>query len=273
MSNLNEFINQCWADHDKKSEDVAKNLAENLALLTDAEQIPGYVAITVHTYGGHLGNWSGAEKVLKDMLETKAGREHEAIYRGLATLAFCAEDQESFISYSEKCLEEGSMVRVYAVAASQLAGQSMTSLASEAFKKALGEAPPEITKDHPAARALAISGNNLAAELEEKAEQSPEEKSLMIEAAKAGRKYWEIAGTWVEVERAEYRLAMSYLKAGELEKSLTHARLCESICVENQADEFEKFFAYEALTKVNRAFCEDLKSKVKPEWQQYCVIP
>jgi hypothetical protein len=95
----------------------------------------------------------------------------------------------------------------------------------------------------------------------------------MILAAETGRKYWELAGTWVEVERAEYRLAMTYMHAGQLDKALKHARLCESICNENDAAPFEKFFAAEALVKVQRARCVEYKSKVKEEYQSYCNIP
>jgi hypothetical protein len=43
----------------------------------------------------------------------------------------------------------------------------------------------------------------------------------MIFAAKTTRKYWEIAGTWLEIERAEYRLAMTYLAAGDLNVALS----------------------------------------------------
>ena len=34
--------------------------------------------------------------------------------------------------------------------------------------------------------------------------------------ALAARRYWEIAGTWTNVERAEYRLAMTHVALGEI---------------------------------------------------------
>lgn len=272
-NNYQDFINECWSNHDKKSEDVAKNLNENLNLLDSTDKIPGYVSLVIHTLGGHLGKWEDAKNLLHKITELKTFENNQAVYRGLATLSYCMSDESSFNKYTELSTEKGSIVRIYAMAASELTGQGEIDKATKAFEKALASAPQNMTKDNPAARALAVSGNNLACELEEKSERSPEEVNLMLEAAKAGRKYWEIAGGWIEVERAEYRLSMSHLQAGNLNEALTHARLCESICKENNADPFETFFAHEALTKVNRAFCEDMKSKVKEDWQSYCVIP
>ena len=71
--------------------------------------------------------------------------------------------------------------------------------------------PPE----SPAIRALAVGGNNLAAALEAKTDRDPTETRGMIDAAEGGLKYWKQAGTWLEEERAEYRLARSLLQAGE----------------------------------------------------------
>lgn len=67
--------------------------------------------------------------------------------------------------------------------------------------------------DHPAFRALAVTGNNLACTLEEKNHRSLQETELMILASRTARKYWELAGGWLEISRAEYRLAMNYLQA------------------------------------------------------------
>lgn len=268
-----DFINECWSNHDKKSEEVAKNLYENLDLLDSTDKIPGYVSLVIHTLGGHLGKWEEAQILLTKMTTLKTFENNQAVYRGLATLSYCLDDEPSFEKYSGLSTVEGSIVRIYAMAASELVAQKKVEKATKAFEKALISAPENMSKDNPAARALAISGNNLACELEEKSERTSEEVNLMLQAAKAGRKFWEIAGGWMEIERAEYRLSISHLKAGNLNEALTHARLCESICKENNANPFETFFVHEALTKVNRALCEKMKSKVKPDWQSYCVIP
>tara|TARA_R110002072_G_scaffold534_2_gene3610 strand:- start:144445 stop:145269 length:825 start_codon:yes stop_codon:yes gene_type:complete len=272
-NNLKDFINECWSIHDKKSDEVANNLKENLNLIDSTENIPGYVSIVTHTFGGHLGKWDEGRQLLKKITELDIFENNQAVYRGLATLSYCMNDEIEFNKYLELSTEEASNVRIYAMAASELTAQGEVIMATQAFEKALSCAPENMTTENPAARALAISGNNLACELEEKNDRNDQEVKLMLTAAKAARKYWEIAGGWVEVERAQYRLAMSHLQAGQLNEALEHARICERICKENNADPFEKFFAHEALAKINKALCEELKSKVKPDYQSYCVIP
>jgi hypothetical protein len=75
---------------------------------------------------------------------------------------------------------------------------------------------------------------------------------LMILAAQVGRKYWEIAGSWLEVERAEYRLSQTYLKANNFAKALEHAQTCLEVAQENNAPALELFFGYEALAQVEK---------------------
>ena len=105
----------------------------------------------------------------------------------------------------------------------------------------------------PAALALAITGNNLACALEEKAERSREEIELMKLAAETGRRFWEIAGDWKNVERAEYRMGMTMLAAGEPRSAVEHAEKCLAVCQENEADACELFFAHEVLVRASHA--------------------
>ena len=59
-----EFIGNCWKDHDKKTDEVSKNLRSNLNLIESEDQIPPYVGLITHTFGGHLGKWSEGLEVL-----------------------------------------------------------------------------------------------------------------------------------------------------------------------------------------------------------------
>ena len=271
--NFQDFINNCWTNHAKNPEDVAKELKANLHLIDSEEKVPAYISITVHTLGGHLGKWEEGKEIIQEIEKNGKANSNQSIYRGLATLSFCQGNEADLKHYLDLATEENSDVRIFAMAASELTAQGKINEAMNAFEKALSQVPNKIAKDNPAARSLAICGNNLACELEEKENRTKQEIELMLLAAKTGRKYWEISGTWLEVERAEYRLSMSYLKAQELSKALDHARECQRICLENEAAPFELFFAHEALTKVNKALCEELKNKVKPEYQEYCVMP
>jgi hypothetical protein len=75
----------------------------------------------------------------------------------------------------------------------------------------------------------------------------------MLRAARAGRDFWAIAGSGKEVERAEYRLAMSHIKAGKVEAALAHARRCLALVEENGTDPGEAFFAHEAIARARLA--------------------
>ena len=70
----------------------------------------------------------------------------------------------------------------------------------------------------------------------------------MLHAAALGRRCWGLAGTWLETERAEYRLAMAGLAAGDAERARAHAQACLAIVdAQPEPSPFERFFGCEAL--------------------------
>ena len=62
----------------------------------------------------------------------------------------------------------------------------------------------------------------------------------MIVAAEAALRYWKQAGTWLEEERAEYRLAKSLLIAGRAVDAVASARRCLAVCERHEAPAFER---------------------------------
>jgi hypothetical protein len=75
----------------------------------------------------------------------------------------------------------------------------------------------------------------------------------MLMAAEGGLRYWKQAGTWLEEERAEYRLARSRLQAGETAAAVQSAERCVRVCKRNGAPPFELFFAHAVLAFAQRA--------------------
>jgi hypothetical protein len=75
----------------------------------------------------------------------------------------------------------------------------------------------------------------------------------MVLAAQTARTYWGIAGTWLQWERAEYRLAKTYLQAANPARSLEHAQKCLEISHLNSAPALELFFGHEALALAHKA--------------------
>jgi hypothetical protein len=75
----------------------------------------------------------------------------------------------------------------------------------------------------------------------------------MLAAAEGGLKYWKLAGTWLEDERAEYRLTRSLLQAGKPQAAIESARRCIEVCERNDAPAFELFFGYAVLALAQRS--------------------
>jgi tetratricopeptide (TPR) repeat protein len=249
---LDNFINQAWSDHATDSQAVAERLQQGLSLITENSQIPGVVQLATHVFGEHLGLWNDGIRFLEGLKKLSVFQPNTdsqaAVERSVATLKLAGKISSDLSSFGTT-----EQIRIYSSAAAALCGQNQVSQASEYFKRALELAQTGLAKNDPANRALAVTGNNLAATLEEKSSRSAEENQLMILAALTGRKFWEIAGTWLNVERAEYRLCMSYLKAGQLPQALEHAQLCLEVIEQNKAEPMEYFFGYEALALVEKA--------------------
>jgi hypothetical protein len=204
-----------------------------------------------HVFGEHLGQWqTGIDWLLE--LERRStpdadGDAAVSLRRSIAVLRLAA--GESDRPDSENPSER---VRIRAMAASTLAGRGELELAPGYFELALAEVEA-LAPDDPAHRAVAVTANNLAQTLEEKPARTAGETELMLRAARAARKLWEIAGTWVHVGRAEYRLAKSHLVAGHIDLARSHAQQCLSLCQTNAAPALELFWAHEALASVARA--------------------
>lgn len=108
-------------------------------------------------------------------------------------------------------------------------------------------------EEAPARRNFAISANNTAQHLRLGARGDAARDALMVSAAGLSRRAWEKAGNWMNVERAEYELAMCHAVLGQGATAVQHGALCLQICEAEQADAVEHFFAHEALVHAHRA--------------------
>jgi hypothetical protein len=250
---FDSFLGQAWDDHAVDANGVAQRLREQgVALLTNESQLVQLMNLVHHVHGAHLNDWARGEASVAPLTASNfyaaSGESGEMARRCLASLSLCAEE-----GFGLAALGVSDQIRVQAMAASNLA-ESNPARGMRLLQAALDQAmtsglPPEDGMN----RALAVAGHNLAASLEEKPELSADETQLMLMASKASRVYWERAGTWLQVERAEYQLATTFLKAGELAQAEFHARECGRIVAENNAPALESFFAFEALARVMRA--------------------
>jgi hypothetical protein len=241
------FLEQAWADHAKHPAAVAERLHDRgVSLATTPQQVSALAHLAHHVTGEHLGRWHDGIALQQRLAALPASQADatvaQALRRFIASLTLAAggHDLRGGLGDSER-------IRVTALAAASLAGHD-AARALALLQQALGDAQAAGLPDaDPYARALAIAGNNLACTLEEKAARTPAERDLMILAAQAARRYWALAGTWLETERAEYRLAMSWLQAGDPAQARHHAAQCLTSVQENDGPALERFFAWEAV--------------------------
>lgn len=248
MATLDTFLDQAWSDHADQAAVVAARLPEALPLVADDNGVMRLAALAHHVFGEHLGHWQDGLTFLAQLSERAmfGADGASAIARCRASLRLCSgeADQRAALNTSDQC-------RVSSMAASNLAAsnsQRSTELLQEAVTRA--SALPDAD---PGVRALAANSNGIAGTLQELASRTAEQRALMVQAAQVARAQWERAGTWLEVERAEYRLALCWLAAGDPALGLQHTLHCESIVQQNGSLPLEVFFASEALCLCARA--------------------
>jgi hypothetical protein len=250
---FDDFIAQGWQDHADDAAGVAARLqAEGPARVENEAQIVPLAALAQHVFGDHLGHWQAGIDFQHGLARLPVfdpdGASGQAVRRLVASLALAggSDDHRDALGASDR-------VRVSALAAGSLAGRDAPR-AAELLQQALAGVDAHVLPGtDPAIRTLAAVANNVACALELKSPRSAAERATMILAAQTARRYWEQAGSWLEVERAEYRLAMTWLQAGDPLLARRHAQQCLELVQANAGPALELFYAWEALGVVDRA--------------------
>jgi hypothetical protein len=246
------FLDTAWDDHGDHPQEVADRLAASLPVVTSAEHVPPFVRIVTHVYGEHLGQWDRGIALLESLRRVPAfdgsAAAAGALDRNIAMLRYAGGDAPVL-----EALSTEDRISVLALAASAFSGQNGMKRAIATYTEALALAEPGLPPQSPALRALAVGGNNLAAALEEKKDRDAAETAGMVVAANGGLTYWKLAGTWLEEERAEYRLTRSLLQAGRPRDAVASAQRCIDVCTRNDAPAIETFFGCVVLALAQRA--------------------
>jgi hypothetical protein len=246
-----EFIRTAWAEHADQPDDVAERLALSLDRVELSAHVAPFAGIVTHVFGEHLARYDDGVELLESMRRLPACHgQAEALgilSRSVAALRYASGEERAL-----DVLAPQDRISVLANASGAILGQSDFGRAIAAYDQALALA----LKQRPEARAqrsLAVAGNSLASSLEEKADRSASETEGMLRAAEGALTYWAQAGTWLEVERAEYRLTRSLLQAGQAGAAIEHARQCIAVCAANDAPAFERFFGEAVLAIAQRS--------------------
>lgn len=239
-------MRQAWDDHADQPQAVADRLDACTADLATPQQCTACAHLTAHVWGEHLGQWQSGMQRLQALGQHSAlGQDPGAralIARLQASLGVAAGDTRAADDLSSE-----DRIAAWSLAASALAGQGLLDASITCYQSAQTWAEAGVADGSPALRALAIGGNNLAAALEERVGRSPAQTEAMVQAAQAGLRWWRRAGSWLEEERAEYRLARSLLKAGQPQLAQQAAQRLLAVCEAHQAPAFERFFGHAVL--------------------------
>jgi len=245
------FIETAWNDHGDRPGEIADRLEASTGVVAAPEHVAPFARIVIHVFGEHLGEWERGARLLQSLRSLPAFDRSPAaegvVARGIGALRYAEGDAQAL-----EALTEDDRIAAIATAAAAYAGLREFKRALAAYGHALALADAGLPSGSPALRALAIGGNNLAIALEEKQDRDDAEERGMVTAAEAGLRYWKLAGTWLEEERAHYRLAKCLLAAGRPRDAVASARRCVDVCARNDAPAFECFFGNAVLSIAHR---------------------
>jgi tetratricopeptide (TPR) repeat protein len=252
---IKDLINNGWGRHDKESEALATDLEGHFALAETAAQVGAFVQLANHTIGEHLGDWPRACALAEKVMD---GREDSpelaGPYGSLAVAqymsgkvadALASEAHAVRLADSDKL---SAVVRTRAMAAGALIGSGRLDEGVKVYEAALALARSQEGK-LACDKALAITSNNLASELSEKAERSEPEDALMLKAAEAAREFWLKCGTWENEERAEYLLATVHNRLSRPDQALEHAARAIEVIQANGEEVVDEAFINLAMAK------------------------
>jgi tetratricopeptide (TPR) repeat protein len=269
-----EFLDAVASDHPDRTEECAKRLEDGLSQIESADDVSPYSGWVVHVFGEHLGQWERGADLLTRMQSLPQVQGSDAatgaLRRGLAALRFAGGDASAVND-----LDAPDLAQVMCAVCTTHVARHETDAAIAALRRALDAAAPGLPDKHAAIRSLAVAGNNLSAELEEKPELTDVERDAMLLAAQTGLTYWKSAGTWLQEKRAESQLARCLLRAGQADAAREHIVRSLAICDANSAPAFERFFAEALLARIEQrsgdaAAFEDAKARAL---EHYVAIP
>lgn len=244
---ISDYVSTAWSIHANEPAKVLEDVKNQFAHIENEEEILALANLIVHVSGEHLGQWLVGLELLKKLKNNPILKNRQDMARMVTILELGNNSATSIEKFSPS-----DQARILAITASALSSLGGTKL-SESYLVRAEQLVKGLESSDPANKALAVTGNNLASTLEEKKERTENQTALMLRAAKIGKTYWEIAGTWREVERAEYRLSKSHLSAGLINEAFTHAENCLSIVAKNNNEPLELFFGLEALALAFKA--------------------
>jgi hypothetical protein len=252
-TDFTQYLSRQWRDHATAAAAVAATLPAGFDLLpppgSPGDALADFARLAEHVLLGHLGDLPAFDRWAARFEAHPAADERAANAKARARYA-CELAHER--PATPGALPDDQRLPAAVDAALALAARGRLPGAAailRAIDDERRDAGPETTK------AIASATSTLTFHLQQGPRATGAE-GLMVDAAIVSRDAWEAAGTWKEIERAEYFIALACVEAGRGADALAHARRCEAICRAHGDDPYELFFAAEATARAGVA-CGD----------------
>ena len=258
-------LDSAWLKHDS-AQSKTRLLIESAFELqkTDKESVD-LARLVSHFYGEHLFEIEAGSMLLSRIKEASTTSTYEDLDFYLTVFEILKNPEKKDESILNLKPDTASRVLMYCSLPLLI---HRGSICAEAFWKhslSIAEAL-ESDLNMSSAKLIASTSNGIACYLEEKNELMGVDSMLLEQSALIARKYWEIAGSSLQIERAEYRISKSSLKLGKLDQALLAAQKCLKIVQKDRLGPFEEFFAIEAILAVKR------RMDSAPEFQSEVVL-
>lgn len=243
------FVARAWADHAGRADAVARRLQRRTPPPRAPQHLTALVSLVVHVLAEHLGRFDDARWRLAALASHPLADDSVRSALRVAQAALDWVEREGPLA-----LDGAETVRALASAASICLGRGDAARALQSIDDAaarLAALPGATPQDH---RPLAVACNNMAWELHDLGTARTEAQTrAMLRLAAASREHWSHAGTWLQIERADYCLALTHLSAGRHDDAWRHAAQCLAVCLRHEDAPVERFGAHEAMARVHHA--------------------
>lgn len=264
------WLDDAQESHPQAPQRVAEALLARAATLPDDADGAEAVRLAEHVMLGHLADAAMLARFVAQLpatpgLQPAAERARWALWQ-LARL----DEVDSAAAMPPPALPAAARWRALQNVVLALVARGEPQRAGALLRRDEAEATTSAVADERVA--CAACSNNVAAELRQGPRGDAARDALMLEAATLARRAWAAAGTWLQVQRAEYQLALCHAVLGQGEAALRHAGACLALCEAEGADAVERFFAHEALARAHRAQMQALLGEITdPAMKDWCA--
>ncbi len=251
-SPLAAFVAAGWERHAQEAQDVAAGLQELAPTLGADGDGAAALGLAEHVWLAHLHDTRGFATFLDALPATLAGAEATAMpLRRARWVQSAAAPGPGPAGDLPEAWRWRALQNLWALWCAQGRVADVHAMLEQLHPVALAH------EDTAARKALAATCWTVAQDLRETPRDGAARDALLLALAAVSRALWATAGSWVNVERGDWLLARCHAAVGRGEPALAHARAClaliEQHAGEAGADDFEHFFAHEALAWAHRA--------------------